>query len=78
MSEGESGRAQCEAGGGAARLVHVKRAEAVEQRAALGAVQAHLPHQFGEDRVVVVQLLLPVVLVCAQHLLEAVREHDRL
>ena len=44
-------------------------AHLVEQRAALGAVHAHLAHELGEDRVVVALLRVPVVLVRAQLLL---------
>eukprot|EP00964_Phaeocystis_antarctica_P091271 scaffold58510_cov66-Phaeocystis_antarctica.AAC.4 len=62
----------------AARLLDVEGAQPLEQRAALGAVQPHLPHELCEDRVVVVLLRLSVVLVRAQQLLEALRQHDSL
>ena len=59
------------------RLLDVEGAQPLEQRAALGAVRAHLPHERCEDRVVVELLRVPVVLVRAQLLLLGSRVRAR-
>ena len=61
----------------AVRLLDVEGAQPLEQRAALGAVHAHLAHELGEDRVVVALLRVPVVLVRAQLLLVGSRVRVR-
>ena len=61
----------------AVRLLDVEGAQPLEQRAALGAVHAHLAHELAEDGVVGALLRVTVVLVRAQLLLVGSRVRVR-